>query len=113
MAGRHVSLIKPSDVLQAPSVKDESTQRALDVLVGAVQKMQSGRKRQVVTFDLVVGTNRIAHSLGRPVAGYTITPTTADATFAHAIDRDNPRPDLEVWITVVGVAQSDAVVEIF
>jgi hypothetical protein len=34
-------------------------------------------------------------------------------TFSHAIDRENPRPDLTVWITVIGVAQPKALIEVY
>jgi hypothetical protein len=70
--------------------------------------------RQVVTFDLVVGTNKIAHRLGRVARGYSITPTVADATFAHAIvTAGNEQPDRQVWISVVGVNQPGAILEVF
>ncbi len=113
MAGRRFIPARTISQLQAPAVEDATTQRAFDVVVGAVQDLQAKRKRDVVEADLVVGTNRVPHSLGRACEGYTLTPTTADATFAHAIDKTNPRPDLEVWITVIGVAQDGATVEVF
>ncbi len=113
MSGRRA--VRPLGVARVPvsRTKDADTNRALTSIAFAVQKVQSDRKRFVVEADLVVGTNKIPHSLGRPCAGYTVTPTEADATFAHAIDKTNPRPDREVWITVVGVAQPGAIVEVF
>ena len=104
---------RPVARVQIASVDDPNTSLALDTLASAVQGLQEIERRVSVSFDLVVGTNKIAHGLGRPCKGYTITPTTADATFAHAIDNTNTRKDLEVWITVVGVSQNDAIVEIY
>lgn len=112
MAGRRAIAAKPLGQLQTPSVEDATTQRAFEVVTGAVQELQTKRNRDVVTANLIVGTNRIRHNLGRACAGYTLTPTTANATFAHAIDKTNPRPDLEVWITVIGVAQTAATIEV-
>ncbi len=113
MAGRKTVATRPVAQVQVPAVDDVATQRALDVLVGAVQSQQTGRQRVTITFDLVVGTNKVRHGLGRSCTGYNVTPTTADATFAHAIDKTNPSPQLEVWITVVGIAQPSATIEVF
>ena len=99
--------------VQVGRTADQATNRALGVLASAVQKTQETRARYVVRQDLVVGVNKVVHSLGRACAGYTLTPTVASATFAHALDTTNLRPDREVWITVVGVAQPDARIEVF
>jgi hypothetical protein len=66
--------------------------------------------RTVVTADLVVGDNRIAHGLGRPARGATVTPTVADASFAWALTGGDTK---QAVITVIGVAQSKATVELF
>jgi hypothetical protein len=79
----------------------------------AVQQLQSPRSRDVVTFDLVIGSNHVRHSLGRDVVGYSLTATVADASFAHAIDATNPIPGREVWIDVIGAAQPGARIEVF
>lgn len=94
-------------------MSDAATQRALDELATAIQKLQSARLRDVRTVDLIVGLNKIGHGLGRPASGFTVVPTVADATYAAALDSSNPRPSLEVWITVVGVAQPGARVEVW
>lgn len=99
--------------MQLPSVDDPTTARALDSVTAAVTDLQSIRDRDHLTADLIVGTNKIQHGLGRAPIGYTITPTVADATFAHAINKSNPRPELELWITVVGVGQPGAAVEVW
>jgi hypothetical protein len=70
-------------------------------------------QRFQIVASLIVGTNKIPHGLGRRFVGYTLTPTVADATFAHAIAPGNPHPDREVWITVVGVAQPNAPLEVW
>lgn len=79
----------------------------------AVAELNRTALRDRKRADLVVGQNRIVHGLGRAVEGYSITPTVADATFAHCLDETNPHPELEVWITVVGVDQPKARIEIW
>jgi hypothetical protein len=113
MAARRSKPPRQIDRTPAVEVKDEQTDRALTLIRQHLDRLDAARKRDSVTVDLVVGTNRVRHGLGRAVTGYTVTATVADATFAHAIDRNNPRPDLEVWIAVVGVAQPAAVVEVW
>lgn len=113
MAGRRPQQTRSVSSLTTAAVQDEATQRVLDQITAAIQKLQTGRSRDVKLVDLVVGRNVVRHGLGRDVVGYTLTVTAADATFAHAIDTTNTNPELEVWITVVGVAQPGARVEVF
>jgi len=63
----------------------------------------------VIVHDLVVGANRINHGLGRRARLAHVVPTVADATFAWAFGVDN---DTQAIITVVGVPQPGAIVEI-
>lgn len=113
MAGRVALRPRSRPALSVMNVDDPATQRAIEQTQDAVQVLQSERKRVAVMTDLIVGTNVIRHQLGRDVVGYTLTPTVADATFAHAIDETNPRPDLELWITIVGAAQPRARIEVW
>ena len=113
MAGRAPQRPRSVSSLTVASVDDEATQRALDQITAAVAKLQAKRDRDARTVDLAIGTNRVPHGLARPVLGYTITPTVASAAFAHAIDMTNPRPQLEVWITVVGADQPGARIEVY
>jgi hypothetical protein len=113
MAGRAVIRPGSVSVLSVAAVSDPATQRALEQTQDAVQALQATPKRVVVQADLVVGTNIVRHALGRRVNGYSLTPTVANATFAHAIDDANPTPELEVWIAVIGVAQPGARLEIW
>lgn len=113
MAGRRPQRPRATSHLQPTAVEDATTQRALDVVVDAVQDLQDRRERSTHVVNLVVGTNRIVHGLGRPCVGYTVTPTYATIAFGHALDTTNPRPDREVWITVLGSDQTDAIVEVF
>lgn len=113
MAGRATQRPRAVSSLAVVQVDDANTARALSNVGDAVKKLQIGRDRDAKTFDLVIGTNRVRHGLGRAPLGYTITPTVASAVFAHAIDTTNPRPELEVWIAVIGTAQPGARVEIF
>jgi hypothetical protein len=105
--------MRPSSHVQVPAVESASTQRALDALTDAVQTLQGKRERDHLTVDLVVGTNKVQHGLGRACIGYTVTPTYATIAFGHALDTTNPHPEREVWIVVLGSDQPAAVVEVF
>lgn len=80
--------------------------------VGAAQQQQAATvaPRVVLTVSLMVGTNRVNHGLGRRARGATVTPTVADATFAWAFATDNAT---QAIITVVGVPQPNATIEVF
>lgn len=113
MAGRKAIAPRAVATMSIPPTGDSKADYALKFVEQSVQALQAERGRAVVAYDLIVGTNRVPHSLGRDARGYTITPSVADATFAHAIDLTNPRPDREIWISVVGVAQPRAQIEVF
>jgi hypothetical protein len=105
--------MRPVAALGISDVDDPATKRAFDAVGAAVIRLQEARSRAQLTADLVVGRNVIRHGLGRAVVGYTLTATVANAAFAHAIDASNTKPDLEVWITVIGVAQPGARLEVW
>lgn len=113
MAGRRVVTPRTTAALQLPAVEDETTQRALDKLVVAVADVRGRSRATIEGVDLVVGTNRVSHGLGRRVVGAHVTPSVASAAFGYALDTTNPRPDLEAWITVVGTDQPACVVEVW
>lgn len=113
MAGRKVRAIRPVSAIQVTAVEDEATQRAIDVLTVAIDDARSRPRVVIEDVDLAIGTNKIPHGLGRRVVGCHVTPTTASAAFAYAIDKTNPRPDLEIWLAVVGTVQSRCVVEVW
>jgi hypothetical protein len=114
MAGRRPIRLRSVSVLSTIQVEDEATQRALEATAAAVQSLQASRSRDAIIVDLVVGTNKVRHGLGRAVTGYTLTPTVLDATFAHAlVAAGNQRPELEIWIGVIGAAQPNARVEVW
>lgn len=113
MAGRRVIAPRSTAAFQLPSVDDETTQRALDKLAVAVSDARSRSRAVLENTDLVIGTNRVRHGLGRRVVGVHVTPSVASAAFAYALDTTNPRPDLEAWITVVGTDQPRCVVEVW
>lgn len=113
MAGRKSTAPRAALSLSIPPVEDKQAARALKAVEQAVQQLQEPRSRAVLNVDLVIGSNHVQHALGRAVLGYAITPTVADATFAHALDTANPRPDREVWISVIGAAQPGARIEVF
>lgn len=66
--------------------------------------------RRVLTVNLVVGENRVNHGLGARARGVTVCPTVADATFAWSCAVNDDR---QVVITVVGVAQPGATIEVY
>lgn len=100
----------PPKFVAGLSVSDASSPRQI---ADAVSELSRAARRDRVRVDLTVGQNRIPHALGRSVEGYGLTPTVADATFAHAIDQTNPHPERELWVTVVGIAQPDARIEMW
>ena len=88
---------------------------AVSRALGDLATAQQATDRRVVdrvrvTVDLVVGDNRVSHGLGRVARGATVTPTTADASFAWALTGGDSR---QAVITVVGVGQAKASVELY
>lgn len=111
---------KPQRPLARPglvpsSVGSPDVARAFDEHSAAIQGLEARQAaRVVIIVSLAIGLNKIAHTLGRAVTGYTITPTVADAAFAHALVRTgNTQPSRFVWINVVGAAQPGATLEVF
>jgi hypothetical protein len=86
---------------------DPATDRAISTLTSAIQRLEAQiRPRVSMVADLVVGTNRIAHGLGRRPVHCIITPTTASAAFAYALTGDTD--EAVAVISVVGVDQVGA-----
>lgn len=108
MAGRKPQPPPPVPVLSVADAKDP---RQIGQAVG--QLLSTSQTRNRLRADLVVGTNHLRHGLRRAVEGFSVTPTVASAVFAVAIDESNPNPELEVWITVVGVNQPRARIEVW
>lgn len=113
MAGRRAERPRFVSSLGIPAVQDQATQRAFDAVGAAVQRLQAERDRDAVTTDLVIGTNRVRHGLARPAVGFTVTRTAVSAAYADAINLENPHPELEVWIDVIGADQPGARVEVW
>lgn len=113
MAGRVTQRPRTRSVVSVPTVDDPQTAKSLRDIEQAVQRLQLVGDRDQLTADLVIGTNKVRHGLGRDVFGCTITPTVASAAFAFAIDVANPNPRLEIWITVVGTDQPKARIEVW
>ena len=66
--------------------------------------------------DIVDGSNKFPHNLGRPCIGYTLTFSSDSGTAVrHYIDRSNPRPDREIWIqaATTGTTFTDVTIEVF
>lgn len=58
-----------------------------------------------VDADLVTGTNRISHGLGRPVLGIVVVARDPDPSFAVGFDpaqMSNPIPERQVFLEVIG-----------
>lgn len=91
-------------------VTDAATDRALDAVAAAVNRLEGQTSRSAVVVDLAVGTNKVTHGLGRTPRGANVTPTVADATYAWALTSANER---QVVITVIGAAQPGACVEVY
>jgi hypothetical protein len=113
MAGRRAQAPRAVAGTQAVGVDDPQVDRAIAVVRDSAERLQAARQEAVIEADLAIGTNRVRHGLGRALAGYTLTPTVASAAFAHCLNRDNPRPDLEAWIDVIGADQPGAIVKVF
>lgn len=88
----------------------KSVDRAIAPIADAVSRLDGATKTSsIVVVSLVVGANRVAHNLGRKPRAANVTPTVADATFAWALTAAD---DKLATITVVGVAQPNAAVEV-
>jgi len=68
------------------------------------------KDRDHATVTLPVGSTRVPHGLGRKAIGCSVTPTTADATWAWAMTAAD---DKTVTVTTVGVTQTNAIVEVW
>jgi hypothetical protein len=109
MAGRRPQPILAKARAVATNLDDATTSRAVDEVRAAAQTALDRRSFYIVPkVDLVVGTNAVPHSLGRAPVFVSVMPTVADATYAWAVHTNNPHPDRQVLIDVVGVAQPGA-----
>lgn len=89
----------------------EDASRAISQLAESVQRTEAKvGDRSTSIVDLSVGANSVAHRLGRRPIGASITPTVADASFAWAMGETSTTV---VVITVVGVAQLGATLEVW
>lgn len=78
--------------------------RAIDELAEAINRVVDPGQG-FVEVDLIVGTNRINHGLGRIPLGVDVVPKDAASAFAWGYDwtqPDNPVPDRQIWLDVVG-----------
>lgn len=100
-----------SRLVQATLLDQPAVGRLLSDQADATTALeQQVKRRSVLIADLAVGVNRLAHGLGRKALGATVTPTVADASFAWSFSVDGDRVAI---ITVVGVGQPNATVEVF
>ena len=109
MPGKPPTRVAPRDqMVDHHSDSDDAKERRMDEIARQVATYPS-KHRARITADLIVGTNRLVHNLGRKPQHVTLMPTTADATFAWCV---TSMDDKQVTITVVGVAQTDASIEV-
>lgn len=108
MAGRRAVQAGTAAQIPNTNLDDPTISRAVDDVRKAAQAALDRRTFDIVATDLVVGLNVVKHSLGRAPQHINVKPTVADATFAWAEHTDNPHPDRQVLIDVVGVAQPGA-----
>lgn len=108
----------PAQRPQRPAVRDQvvehhaDTRQSADRMISElarVQQAQAQLARKQLTVDLVVGSNRIAHNLGRKPKHVTLMPTDADAAFAWAVSEITER---QLVIVVVGADQPGASLEV-
>lgn len=98
-------------MLSPRDVDADDMPRAFDEVQRALSRLEMRVKdRAYVVTDLAVGVNRINHGLGKVPVGASVTPTTADATWAWAV---TDKSATQIEITTVGVAQTGATVEVF
>ena len=96
----------------AVGIKDSATARGMAAIEEAVNRLDRADERQVLTADLRIGTNEIAHQLGRVARGCTLVPTVADASFAWAWVAPGAKQD-RIFVTVIGAAQPGAKLEVY
>lgn len=111
-AARRRFLAAPAAIAASPAgvkVDDSrSIERAIGQVADAVNAVvETGRT--YVDADLVIGTNRIAHGLGRPAIRVEVIPATANATFAWGFDpaqSTNATPERLAYVEVTGTAMT-------
>ncbi len=87
----------------------DAADRMNDALVAQVNTATVS-ERSIIVMDLAVGANTVNHGLGAAARGCNVTPTVADATYAWSFAVSGQR---QAIITVVGVAQPGATLEIY
>lgn len=109
MAARRTQRINAKTQAAVTNIPDPLISRAVDEIRQAAQASLDRPTFAVIEpVNLTVGTNVVQHSLGREPSHVALTPTVADATFGWAWNKNNPHPDRQVLIDVVGVAQPGA-----
>lgn len=108
MPGRRAVQAGTAAQIPTTNIVDPTVSRAVDDVRRAAQSALDRRTFEIVPIDLVVGVNVVQHNLGRAPQYINVKPTVANATFAWAEHTDNPHPDRQVLIDVVGVAQPGA-----
>lgn len=108
MAARRVQKIRSRTQAKVTNLADPTVSRAVDEVRDAAQAALDRPTFQTLTQDLSIGTNAVQHGLGRAPSHIALTPSVASTSFAWSEHKDNPHPDRQVLIDVVGVAQPQA-----
>lgn len=98
----------PRARIDAAVLTDPAGRVVNDVAIAVRQLESRVRDRSILTADLAIGDNRIAHKLGRKPVGMNVSPTVASAAFAAALTESDDR---HAVIEVIGTAQPGAGVE--
>lgn len=86
---------------------DPAVDRALSETTTSIQRLEALlRSSSAMVADLVIGTNRIQHGLGRRPFHCRVTPTVVSAAFAYALTAGTD--DRVAVIEVVGADQPGA-----
>lgn len=117
MTARKPNRPRPVPTLSVPRVTSpepkafdvsDQIQRAIQESEQAIRASMAAEWR-IIDADLVIGRNKLSHGLGRAPRFVLIQPTVASASFGWAINLvDNPVPELQAWIDVIGADQPGA-----
>lgn len=122
MTARRPNKPRPVPTLSLPRVAAPDT-KSFDVSDAIQRAMQESEQafrarelegRLILEASLAIGRNKISHGLGRAPQFVLIQPTVASASFGWAVNLvDNPAPELQVWIDIIGADQPRAKVWVF
>jgi hypothetical protein len=90
---------------------DRAHQEVADRLNALVRRSFSQAIPLEVT--LVEGRNRLGHGIKRPVPYFIHAALPTTGISIGSAQAENPRPDLQVWVDMAGVAETKALLFLF